>query len=71
MTDTYAPIPLRRKYTVRKVVKQVSAKNGGNTGSTVVNRHKYLPPVKGAHQNHTPPTLVIDAATGKRRWVRG
>jgi hypothetical protein len=71
MIDTPVPIPLRRKYTARKTVKQVSAKNGGNTGSTLTDRHKYLPRTKGTHQNTTPPTLILDLTTGKRRWVRG
>ncbi len=64
-------IPLRHKYTTRKVVKQVSAKGGGNTASLTRNRHKYLPTVKTPPvQAPTRTTLVLDAGSGKRRWAR-
>lgn len=65
-------VPLRRKYTVRKIVKQVTAKGGGNTASLTRKRTKHLPPVKGTHgAGTTPPTLVVAAGTGKHRWSRG
>ena len=65
-------VPLRRKYTVRKVVKQVTAKGGGNTASLTRRRNAYLPPVKNTSTGaRTPPVMVLDAGTGKHRWTRG
>ncbi len=71
MTDTPVQIPLRRKYTARKVVKQVTSKGGGNTASLGRKRSKHLPPVKAATQTAPPVTLLMEAGTGKRRWMRG
>lgn len=70
MANAPVQVPLRRKYTVRKIVKQVSSKGGGNTASLSRNRTKHLPPIKGTTQPHTRKALVIEAGTGKRRWVR-
>jgi hypothetical protein len=71
--DTVVEIPLRRKYTTRKVVKQVSAKNGGNTASLNRQRAKHLPSMKPktAPPPVAPPMLVMDGGTGKHRWSRG
>lgn len=64
-------IPLRQKYTARKVVKQVSSKSGGTTASGARQRHSYLPPAKApGTAPPRPPVLVMDGGSGKRRWAR-
>lgn len=65
-------IPLKHKYTTRKIVKQVSAKNGGNTASLTRKRNKHLPSVKAKTAvTPVPVMLILDSGTGKRRWSRG
>jgi hypothetical protein len=71
MESAPVQIPLRRKYTARKVVKHVSSKGGGNTASLGRKRHAHLPPVKNTAAPAPPPTMVVDAGSGKRRWARG
>lgn len=70
MANAPVQIPLRRKYTARKIVKQVSSKGGGNTASLARTRTKHLPHTKGTPGTVPPPTMVVAAGTGKRRWSR-